>query len=260
MRYNVVSGIRRAKTKLAAASMGFSAIGVSAIFALSSGAASAASGYTLSGDASVVSGGHPGQAVQLSSVGSGYGSIDYNVPAGLTLNDLNTLSTDFNATQGGCGGGSPRFSVEVTTISGPKNLFVYMGTPPNYTCSLNTWINTGNLLMPANLVDATQLGGAYYEPYSMVQANYGTDPVTGISIVVDSGWLFGTETVLIDNTMINDSLYTYDQPANPAACKNGGWMNLTDENNRPFKNQGLCVAWVNHNNGVGQDDSHAANR
>lgn len=34
-------------------------------------------------------------------------------------------------------------------------------------------------------------------------------------------------------------------PATKADCKNGGWQHHTDENGKPFSNQGQCVAWVN---------------
>ncbi len=43
-------------------------------------------------------------------------------------------------------------------------------------------------------------------------------------------------------------------------CKNGGWITLHDENDGSFKNQGQCVAYVNHNDQVGKDDDHARNR
>lgn len=46
-------------------------------------------------------------------------------------------------------------------------------------------------------------------------------------------------------------------PAGKSQCKNGGWRKF---NNPSFKNQGQCVAYVNHHNGKGQDDKHAHNR
>ena len=62
----------------------------------------------------------------------------------------------------------------------------YVGPPPGYTtCPPNVWLNTGNLAAPTNLVDASQLGGSFYEPYGQVQATYGSYSVTGISLVVD---------------------------------------------------------------------------
>ena len=50
------------------------------------GAAFAATGYTLFGEASIVPGGNPGNAVKLiSDAAPGYGGVDYAVPAGTTL-------------------------------------------------------------------------------------------------------------------------------------------------------------------------------
>ena len=78
-------------------------------------AASAASGYSLFGDAQLVSPGESSpHAVQATSTGTNlYGGVDFAVPAGLTVNDLSNLATDYKFTVGSCGLGSPRFSVEV---------------------------------------------------------------------------------------------------------------------------------------------------
>lgn len=47
-------------------------------------------------------------------------------------------------------------------------------------------------------------------------------------------------------------------PMSKAECKDGGWMNFVGE--VKFKNQGQCVAYVNHHDGVGRDDNHALKR
>src|SRR5207248_9318377 len=57
--------------------------------------ASAAASYTLFGDATRV---HPGfashTAIQLRSVGTGSGGIDFKVPSGMTFGQIQNLSTD----------------------------------------------------------------------------------------------------------------------------------------------------------------------
>src|SRR6202030_3376388 len=82
--------------------------------AISIAPALAASGYTLFGDATLV---HPGDnsptAVQLRSAGTGFGGIDFSIPAGTTFSQIQNLSTDYQFTAGSCGGGAPRFSVNV---------------------------------------------------------------------------------------------------------------------------------------------------
>jgi hypothetical protein len=42
------------------------------------------------------------------------------------------------------------------------------------------------------------------------------------------------------------------RPRNKAECKKGGWRRFT---NPSFKNQGQCIAYVNHHNGKGKGDS-----
>jgi hypothetical protein len=218
------------------------------------GAVSAASSYTLFGDAQYVSPGNASsRAVQTNSgpTGAGYGGIDFAFPSGLTLADVNTLSTDFMATVGGCGGGSPRFVVTVQTpTNGAQNVNFYLGATPSYTCPAdNLYHNTGNLAAPTNLVDAQQLGGGFYEPYAAVQAAYGSDPVTDIFLVTDAGWavIGGTQTIVFDNTLVNAMLFTYELPVptNKDQCKDGGWQNLFRADGSSFKNQGDCIQYVN---------------
>lgn len=213
--------------------------------------AHAANGYSFFGEANYTSPGNgSSRAVQtVSDDTPGFGGVDFSVSSGLTLADLNQLATDYNVTEGSCGGGSPRFSVEVQTPTGPKNVFFYLGTPPNYTCSPDVWQNSGNLANPANLVDATQLGGTFYQPYASVQATYGSYQVLDISLVTDAGWAVGgNQTVLFDNTDIDGTVYTFEPnvPTSKDQCKQGGWQNLENANGQPFKNQGQCVSYFNH--------------
>jgi hypothetical protein len=202
----------------------------------------AASGYTLFGDAQIVSGGNPGNAAQIRSDMSRapfYGGVDFDITAGMTVADLTSLSTDYKFTQGSCSDGAPRFQINVITPAGPtRNIFVYIGPPPNYTlCPPNVFTNTGNLVAPLNLVDASQLGGAFYMPWAAVVAAYGSYPVTGIQVVTDTGYKFadGVQTVLVDNVQINDDTYTFESKD---SCKNGGWRDFGT-----FKNQGECVSF-----------------
>jgi hypothetical protein len=201
----------------------------------------AANNYTLFGDATLV---HPGNnsptAVQLRSstlVTPGYGGIDFSVPSGMTFGQINALGTDYNFTEASCGLGAPRFSISI----GSANVFVYIGPPPNYTgCASNTWVSTGNLVAPASFVDTSQLGGTFYDTFAAAEVKYGSDVVTGIQLVTDAGFAFsgGTQTVLIDNVMINDTTYTFESKE---SCKDGGWQAFTTSPG-PFKNQGDCVS------------------
>jgi len=196
--------------------------------------------YVLFGDAMLV---HPGYnsptAAQATTTGpNAFGGVDFSFPAGLTVNQLNNLATEYMFTTGTCGLGSPRFSVTVNSASGPS-IFFYLGPPPNYnTCPPNVWTNSGNLASPTNLVDATQLGGAFYEPYATVQATYGNDVIYDIALVMDGP----SQTAEFDNTQVNNATFTYE---NADSCKDGGWKQFTSTPG-PFKNQGDCVSYFNN--------------
>jgi hypothetical protein len=178
-------------------------------------AASAATNYSLFGDAEVVSPGEAlsAHAVQATSSGTHlFGGVDLGVPAGInTIADLTTLATDYMFTQGSCGAGSPRFAVEVNNDP-DTNLFFYLGPPPNYTgCTSGTWTASGNLADPGNLVDATQLGGTFYESYADVVQAYGSDTVTDIALVLDGQ----SQTVQFDNSLVDATAYSYEPACTP---------------------------------------------
>jgi hypothetical protein len=202
-------------------------------------------GYSLFGDATYVPpGNNSNRAVQLvSDANTGvYSGIDFAVPANLPINDLNTLSTDYKFAAASCALGSPRFGITLATNANAA-IFVYIGPPPNYTgCPPNVWANTGNLLTPASLVDATQYGGVFYESWSAAQAQFSGQAVTDIFLVSDNGPAPGySQTVLIDNTDVNGTLYDYEFTSKND-CKDGAWKNFTFPP-RPFKNQGQCVSY-----------------
>jgi hypothetical protein len=160
----------------------------------------------------------------------------------MTVNQLIILSTDYKFTEASCGGGAPRFQINVDGV----NIQVYVGPPPNYTgCPATTWVNTGNLVTPASLVDSSQLpGGNFYDTWTHVLVAYGTHTITGIQLVTDSAWFFaaGIQTVLVDNVMINSATYTFEPEPTKDACKKGGWQDFTSSPG-PFKNQGDCVSF-----------------
>jgi len=221
-----------------------------------------ASGYSLFGDAQIVSPGRNSlHAVQLRSTCPGgspmcfinntftFGGIDFDIPAGTTFAMFYTLATDFMFTQGSCGGGSPRFQINVTngTVSG--NIFVYIGPPPAYAgCPMNLWQMTGDLLEGVNPIDTSQLpAGTFYDPYSVAVTKYGGYQVTGVQLVADGSWsqVGGVQTVLVDNVDIDGTIYTFDQPQTREECKKSGWEVVTRTDNSTFKNQGDCIQYFN---------------
>jgi hypothetical protein len=174
--------------------------------------------YTLVAVARLVHPGHQSHtAAEVTSSGpltetSGWGAVELAIPSGLTIGQLNNLSTDYKFVVGSCWGGSPRFEAWVTTPTGAtKKIFFYIGPPPNYTgCPSGVWANTGNIASPSSPVDDSEIGGGFSDPYSTVQANYGSYPVTGVYLDADGAWS-GSQTVDFDNTQVNNTLYTYEQ-------------------------------------------------
>ena len=147
-----------------------------------------------------------------------------------TFASITMLSAEFDVTDDDCKGGSPRFQVRVQTPSGEKNVFVYLGPAPSFTgCSQNTWIASGNLIgSTEGRFDTSQVqAGTQVSTYAQALALVGSYPVTGMSIVVDSGWAFEDkeQTVRVRNVRINsETLFAPVEPRphagmNPAqAC------------------------------------------
>lgn len=214
------------------------------------GAVAAPPDYTLFGDAEVV-----GDAVQLRSDDDpGYGGVDFAVEEGTTFADLTELSTEYNVTDDGCAGGSPRYQVNLDDDGDGMtdgNVFIYLGPSPSFSgCPLNTWQDSGNLIgnNDACRYDTAQLiAGTQCNTYAGTLAALGDAEVTGIQLVVDAGWAFpdGEQTVLVRNAQVNDDTAFVGPPENKEACKNGGYKNF--DLPTTFKNQGQCVSSVQNN-------------
>jgi hypothetical protein len=161
--------------------------------------------------------------------GDDFSGISFALPAGTTFAQLTQLSTEFDPTVGGCGGGSPRFTLH---LQSGKNVFVYLGPSPSFTgCALNTWQSSGNLIgnNDTGRYDTSQvMAGTQSNTYSGALTLIGSQQVTSIDLVVDSGWFFNpkTQTVLVRNVQVNgQTFYAPPTPSpspkqNPAkACK-----------------------------------------
>jgi len=216
--------------------------------------------YSLFGDAALVSPGnasmYAARITSASAIPPSYGGVSFTVPSGTTVNDLNTLGTDYLVVAGDCGGGSPRFQIRVdmdddgVASTGDKNIFVYIGPAPGFTLCPPGWQSDGNLLSDVdNRVDTGQVGGTFYDTWANAQTLVGTKKVIRISLVADSSWNSSLDpsTFDVDNVDINGELYTFEPPvpADKDACKESGWEALTRADFTPFKNQGDCIQYVN---------------
>lgn len=147
-----------------------------------------------------------------------------------TFSSITQLSAEFNVTDDDCLAGSPRFQIRVQTPSPPggeKNVFVYLDPTPTASggCAVNTWLSTGNLIGSTTngQYDTAQIqpGGTQVSTYAQALALVGTYPVTGISLVVDSGWAFTDkeQTVLVRNVRVNAAPFYTGETTPPT---NGG--------------------------------------
>jgi hypothetical protein len=145
-----------------------------------------------------------------------------------TFASITTLSAEFDVTDDDCKAGSPRFQIRVQTPSGEKNVFVYLGPAPSFTgCSSNVWIASGNLIgSPDSRFDTSQVqAGTQVSTHAQALALVGAFPVTGISLVVDSGWAFADkeQTVRVRNVKVNG--LTFFQPEGPKPPSGGAAAN-----------------------------------
>lgn len=182
-----------------------------------------------------------GQATLVSDGTSPYSYISFNDLNSQPVGNLTELSADVvSATYGG---GSPRFSVEVSNGTTTENIFVYLGDLPNYTSGGTG--DTGNLVddtVNGTRVDSTQVGGPYYGTWAQAvfaATGSGYTTISGISVVVDGGWAqsSGSQTVVLDAVSINGTVYTFSATAK-SDCKDGNWQALG------YKNQGDCISFV----------------
>ena len=142
---------------------------------------------------------------------NGYSLVDAGRPNGAArLSGISNLSLDYAAVLGGCGGGSPRFIVNLQDPNNRNNtafLTGYVGPPPNFTCSPGDgWTSSGNLA-DAGSGNRWAVGnsGSYrsYDDPSITA--YSDWRVTDVQLVVDSGWAFPNgEDIVVKNVALNN--------------------------------------------------------
>jgi hypothetical protein len=106
-------------------------------------------------------------------------------------------------------------------------VFVYLGPAPSFSgCSPNVWITSGNLIGSTDgRFDTSQVqAGTQVSTYAQANALVGSLQVTGISLVVDSGWAFTDkeQTVMVRNVKINDSTFFAPGGTNPGPGQGNG--------------------------------------
>jgi hypothetical protein len=182
---------------------------VSAAVLWASLTAQAAQPWSLFGDAQFVREGGKGNqwAIELSSSDTSFSGISFSPRKDTTFADLRQLSASYKILEGGFGGGSPRFQVALDTDGDGDfdgNVFIYLGTPPNFNDNPVGWQSTGNLLASEDLrFDLTQFGGPFYGSYEDALALVGDADVLSVDLVVDGGWL-ADQVILFDDVRVDN--------------------------------------------------------
>jgi hypothetical protein len=201
-----------------------------------------------------------------------FGGVDIAVPAGTTFSSLTALSAQFQLQTGDCGGGSPRFQINVDG----KNVMVYLGPSPSFTgCAAGTWIDSGNLVGTSDAcrVDTSRLpGGKVCSTWAEAVALLGSHTVTGIQYAVDGGWKQAgkVQTVLVRSITVNGTTYSLVQETtppptgkvNPAKfCKalkakmgSAAFNELWGTNTNAKNGFGKCVSTVAHARNAGKTE------
>jgi hypothetical protein len=219
-----------------------------------------ASHYSLFGNASIVSGGNPGNAAQLVSDATAedvYAGVDVSPTSPIAWADLDTLSVDYSITDDDCGGGSPMFYLGVDTNGDTEAdgyVRIALGPSPFFTDCATGWQTDGNLIgLEDGRYDYSMFGGSPFTGYSDAPASVQDGDVVEAFVVVDGYWNAsatggdGEQTVLVDNLNVDGHLTTFDPntPDSKDACKKGGWQSLERADSSPFKNQGDCIQYYN---------------
>jgi hypothetical protein len=186
------------------------------------------------GDVQVVNSGPPSDPTvfQLTSNTSnvGYAGIYFDFTASpITLNDITTLSTDYQMTVGPFAGGAPRFTIFDTTSNPYNAAYVYFGTPDgsgNFNDPNSGWANTGNYAASSDLRVISNGFGGYssnnaYITWSDLLSHVGGTDVGYVTIDLDGGG-FGLGAVtgqqmLTDNFTVNGNVMTAGGVPEPAS-------------------------------------------
>jgi hypothetical protein len=135
-----------------------------------------------------------------------------------------------NAAQ--CKGGSPRFNVFTTTGT------FFLG------CNNVIGVTNANGTVTYTFDAASIAAGGGQVPFP-------TGTITAVEILIDVEGSADISNITF-NGVLQVPAPVVGPPTTKAACKHGGWKAFT---NPSFKNQGQCVAYVNHHSSHGKSDA-----
>jgi hypothetical protein len=144
---------------------------------------------------------------------AGYGLVGVHFPG--TFSQLSDVETQFNVTQGTCGGGAPRWAIDLKNPSNPSQtqfLLVYFDNTHQPYGGCNAGAQRENNIINGSdewWVDNQNTP----ESYNQVNATYGSWNVQDVEVIADAGWAQGSQLnpniqqVLLQNLKINNNSY-----------------------------------------------------
>ncbi len=199
-------------------------------------------------------------ALQLTTDATTAAKAQFLHAANTALADVNELSYYTKQNSASFAGGAPSYQVVVflTGTAGFSTLvFEPYQNPLQGPVVTNVWQqwdvdaglfwSTRTVTCPNGTVLGTPGGPATYT-LSAIQALCPNAVVIGFGVNIGTfNPGYDVETDLFN---FNGTTYDFEltnEPENKDECKNGGWQNLTDGDGQPFRNQGQCVSYANHN-------------
>jgi hypothetical protein len=129
-----------------------------------------------------------------------------------------------------CQGGSPRF--DVVTTDGT----FFLG------CNNVIPVTNGNGTVTYTFDAASLVAGGNQVPFP-------TGTITSVDILLDVQGSADVSNITFNGVLQVPAVTGGGTPTTKASCKKGGWKTFT---NPSFKNQGQCVAYVNHHSSHGK--------
>jgi hypothetical protein len=152
-----------------------------------------------------------------------YSYLSFRPSISLLFSDLGSVSANYAFTEGNCHGGSLRWSVTVEMTPGVfKSVFVYYGSEPDTVECITGGPETNqsglNLLSYSDLrFDTGQVGGTFYDTYANALTLVGSKRVTGVSLVLDSGW-GGDQKLTPSNVTVNQNTFVPAPAGSTSTC------------------------------------------
>lgn len=143
--------------------------------------------------------------------GNDYSNVVWTPPSTIKVSQLTSLVANYSWLQGNVHAGSLRWSINVQTASGPRNVHVYYGPYPNFG---NDGIYGGpgsgdNLLDQTDLrFDLSQVGGPWYGDKQDMLTLVGDQPVNWVGLILDSG----DQRLNLTSASVNGDQFTFPAP------------------------------------------------